>query len=79
VSYERRAPEAGETQYGPFRLFGLAWEAITSLSVMPLRLVSAVGALVAIATPPSAQVVPINERRRSDRRQGDRRRGAQVA
>ena len=147
VTYDRRAREAGETKYGPLRLFGLAWEAVTSLSVMPLRLVSVIGALVAIASlvtaawalgvrlfdpqylpgwastvlpiyflgglqilcmgiigeyvgkiyletkkrprylvgeqaaepVPSAQVVPLNERRRSDRRQGDRRRGAQVA
>ncbi len=50
VTYDRRAREAGETKYGPLKLFGLAWEAITSLSVMPLRLVSAVGALVAVAS-----------------------------
>lgn len=49
VTYDRRAREAGETKYRASRLFGLAWEAITSLSVMPLRLVSAVGALVAVA------------------------------
>jgi len=153
VTYDRRARQAGETKYGPLKLFGLAWEAITSLSVMPLRLVSAIGALVAVASlltavwalgvrlfdpaylpgwastvlpiyflgglqilcmgiigeyvgkiyletkkrprylvgeraadaalaaqgVPSAQVVPITERRRADRRQGDRRRGAQVA
>lgn len=50
VKYDRRAREAGETKYRASRLFGLAWEAITSLSVMPLRLVSALGALVAIAS-----------------------------
>jgi hypothetical protein len=48
VKYDRRAREAGETKYRPSRLFGLAWEAITSLSVMPLRLVSALGAIVAL-------------------------------
>jgi glycosyltransferase involved in cell wall biosynthesis len=48
VKYDRRRREAGETKYRASRLFGLAWEAITSLSVMPLRLVSALGAAVAL-------------------------------
>jgi glycosyltransferase involved in cell wall biosynthesis len=48
VKYDRRAREAGETKYAASRLFGLAWEAITSLTVMPLRFVSAVGATVAL-------------------------------
>lgn len=48
VKYDRRARHAGVTKYGPVKLFGLAWEAITSLSVMPLRLVSTIGAIVAV-------------------------------
>ena len=47
VKYDRRARHAGVTKYGPVKLFGLAWEAITSLSVMPLRLVSTIGLVFA--------------------------------
>jgi glycosyltransferase involved in cell wall biosynthesis len=48
VTYDRRARQAGETKYNPVRLFGLAWEAITSLSVAPLRFVTFLGASVAL-------------------------------
>jgi glycosyltransferase involved in cell wall biosynthesis len=48
VTYDRRARQAGETKYNPMRLFGLAWEAITSLSVAPLRFVTFLGASVAL-------------------------------
>jgi glycosyltransferase involved in cell wall biosynthesis len=47
VSYDRRARQAGETKYSPLRLIALAWEAITSLSVAPLRFVTFTGAFVA--------------------------------
>jgi glycosyltransferase involved in cell wall biosynthesis len=46
VSYERQARFAGESKY-PFRkMLALAIDAITSFSVMPLRLIGALGLLV---------------------------------
>ncbi len=48
VTYDRRARQAGETKYSPLRLIALAWEAITSLSVAPLRFVTFTGAFVAL-------------------------------
>ena len=50
VTYDRRARQAGETKYNPVRLFALAWEAITSLSVAPLRFVTFLGASVALVS-----------------------------
>jgi hypothetical protein len=46
VSYERAERQAGETKYPLHKMLGLAWNGITSFSVVPLRLISAVGGLI---------------------------------
>ena len=43
VEYERSARFAGKSKYGMRKMLGLALEAITSFSVLPLRLVSVLG------------------------------------
>lgn len=50
VSYARRRRAAGRTKYGPRRMLSLAWEGITSFSVAPLRLVSALGFLISLGS-----------------------------
>lgn len=50
VRYKRRARPAGSTKYPTRRMISLAWEGVTSFSVAPLRLVSAVGFLIALAS-----------------------------
>lgn len=50
VSYDRKERAAGESKYPLRRMLGLAWEGITSLSIVPLRAVSFTGAAVAIGT-----------------------------
>jgi glycosyltransferase involved in cell wall biosynthesis len=46
VSYERAERQAGETKYPLHKMLALAWNGITSFSVVPLRLISAVGGLI---------------------------------
>lgn len=50
VRYRRRARAAGVTKYPTRRMLSLAWEGITSFSVAPLRLVSALGFLIALGS-----------------------------
>ena len=47
VYYERRERMAGDTHYPLKKMLSLAWEGITSLSVKPLRMIMALGALIA--------------------------------
>lgn len=46
VHYERGARFAGDTKYSFVSLFSLAWDAITSFSIAPLRMMSVLGALL---------------------------------
>lgn len=46
VYYRRRERVAGESKYPLRKMLSLAWNGITSFSVMPLRLVTLMGALV---------------------------------
>lgn len=41
---------AGTSKYAPRRMLSLAWEGVTSFSVAPLRLVSALGFLIALGS-----------------------------
>jgi glycosyltransferase involved in cell wall biosynthesis len=50
VRYKRRARAAGVTKYPTRRMLSLGWEGITSFSVAPLRLVSALGFLIALGS-----------------------------
>ena len=50
VFYDRKERFAGESKYPLRRMIGLAVNAITSFSIMPLRLISALGLLVSLAT-----------------------------
>lgn len=50
VHYDRRARSAGASKYPPRKMVSLAWEGITSFSVAPLRLVSALGFLIALGS-----------------------------
>ena len=50
VAYARAARAAGRSKYPAHRMFGLAWEGITSLSVAPLRMVAALGFLIALGS-----------------------------
>jgi glycosyltransferase involved in cell wall biosynthesis len=50
VRFRRRPRLAGITKYPTSRMVSLAWEGITSFSVAPLRLVSAIGFLIALAS-----------------------------
>jgi glycosyltransferase involved in cell wall biosynthesis len=50
VRYKRRKRTAGETKYPTRRMLSLAWEGITSFSVAPLRLVSALGFVIALGS-----------------------------
>jgi len=50
VLYDRRERFAGKSKYPLRRMIGLALNAVTSFSIMPLRLISALGLLVSIAT-----------------------------
>lgn len=50
VYYDRKERMAGETKYSLGRIFGLGLDGITSFSAVPLRLISAFGALVFLAT-----------------------------
>lgn len=48
VSYERRERVAGESHYPFTKMFGLAMDGITSLSVKPIRLISSAGMIVSL-------------------------------
>lgn len=50
VSYARAERQAGETKYPLRKMLSLAWNGITSFSVVPLRLVSFAGFLVFLAS-----------------------------
>jgi glycosyltransferase involved in cell wall biosynthesis len=50
VRYARRARPAGTSKYPTRRMLSLGWEGVTSFSVAPLRLVSALGFLIAFAS-----------------------------
>ncbi len=50
VSYERASRLAGESKYPLSRMLALAGEAITSFSVLPLRLVTALGIAVSLGS-----------------------------
>lgn len=50
VLYDRNERFAGQSKYPLRRMLGLAFNAITSFSIMPLRLISALGIIVSIAT-----------------------------
>lgn len=48
VYFERHERTAGETHYSFGRLIGLAFEGITSFSIKPIRLISAIGVVFAL-------------------------------
>ena len=48
VSYERKERMAGKTKYTLKKMFGLAFDGITSFSIEPLRLIMGVGFFVAL-------------------------------
>lgn len=50
VSYARSKRVAGVTKYTLGKMLALAWSGITSFSVAPLRMISAIGALVFLAS-----------------------------
>lgn len=50
VAYTRRPRLAGRSKYPPRRMLALAWEGLTSFSVAPLRMVAALGFLIALAS-----------------------------
>lgn len=47
VRYRRRARTAGVSKYPTRRMLSLAWEGLTSFSIAPLRMVAALGFLIA--------------------------------
>ena len=49
VYYARAERFAGKSKYSPKKMLGLAWEGITSLSIRPIRIVTALGAMVTLA------------------------------
>ncbi|MBQ4120214.1 MAG: glycosyltransferase family 2 protein [Clostridia bacterium] len=48
VYYERRARRAGESHYSFHKMLSLAFDGITSLSIKPIRIITALGVIVAI-------------------------------
>ena len=50
VQYARRIRAAGESKYPLRKMLSLAWEGITSFSVVPLRIVSMIGLVVSLAS-----------------------------
>ena len=48
IEYEREARFKGKTKWGFFSLFNLAFDGLTSFSIMPLRLASTIGFLAAL-------------------------------
>ena len=49
VDYDREPRHAGRTKYPVWKSLRLAWDAITSFSSLPLRWMTAIGALVSVA------------------------------
>ena len=47
VYYDRIPRIAGQTKYPIFKLTSLAWQAITSFSIIPIRLISVLGIMIA--------------------------------
>lgn len=50
VYYERHERKAGKSKYAPAKMFTLALDGITSLSVRPIRIITLFGCLVALAS-----------------------------
>jgi polyisoprenyl-phosphate glycosyltransferase len=50
VYYDRAARFAGESKYPLRKMLGLALDGITSFTIFPLRLISAVGMLVSVGS-----------------------------
>lgn len=50
VRYDRAKRFAGETKYPLWKMMGLALEAVTSFSVVPLRLITLIGFVVFLAS-----------------------------
>lgn len=50
VSYERKERLAGKSKYPLKKMLSLAWEGVTSLSIKPIRFITALGALVFIVS-----------------------------
>lgn len=50
VYYDRKARTSGVTKYSLGKMLGLAWQGITSFSVVPLRLISYLGFLIFVAS-----------------------------
>jgi glycosyltransferase involved in cell wall biosynthesis len=50
VEYKRQARSAGHTKYTPRKMLSFAWNGITSLSVKPLRLISALGVIMFVVS-----------------------------
>lgn len=50
VKYVRRERQAGESKYPLRKMLALAWEGITSFSIVPLRTVSLIGMLIAFGS-----------------------------
>ena len=48
VTYDRKERTAGESKYPLRKMLAFAWEGITSLSIVPLRAVTTMGAFVAL-------------------------------
>lgn len=48
VYYDRIPRIAGQTKYPLFKLTSLAWQAITSFSIIPIRLISILGIIIAV-------------------------------
>lgn len=47
IPYQRSARTIGESKFSYFSYFGLAWDAITSFSRVPLKIVSGLGMIMA--------------------------------
>jgi polyisoprenyl-phosphate glycosyltransferase len=50
VEYARKERQAGESKYPFKKMLALAWEGVTSFSIMPLRAVAAIGALISLGS-----------------------------
>ena len=50
VEYARKERQAGESKYPLRKMLALAWDGVTSFSVMPLRAVAMIGAFIALGS-----------------------------
>jgi glycosyltransferase involved in cell wall biosynthesis len=50
VEYARKERQAGESKYPFKKMVALAWEGVTSFSIMPLRAVAAIGAVISLGS-----------------------------